>query len=429
MLPIRNSYRHILWIWLIICIGYSCSSNPIKADDKGVKLLKTSDGFGLFRNGKKFHIKGAAGNTHLKELAKAGANTLRVYDTLGLKQKLDLADSLGLTIVIDLPLTISEGQIKKNTVDAVLSTVENYKNHPALLYWVLGNEVYYPKLNPKSLDEEFNQLVEKIHQIDPYHPISTTVTGGAVKNMLLIKMRCPGIDFISINSFGHLNQIDLYKKGLFFGQVPYVISEWGNNGPWESNSTTWGAPLEQTSTEKAVQIKQRYQDYIATLDDGRCLGSLAFYWGTKLETTETWFSLFDENENKTQAVFELENVWSDRDLHFKGPEIDHMLINGQRAWGSVISLPGQPMTVQVILGENNQNDNFFWEVKPEIWYETSTENVKDHTKELIEIKEQNNLLITFNAPVKEGPYRLYYTIEGGEGYVATANVPFYVLEK
>ena len=58
-----------------------------------------------------------------------------------------------------------------------------------------------------------------------------------------------------------------------------MITEWGPNGHWESPTTTWNVPIEQTSTEKAASYGERY-DIIAN-DSINCLGSYVFLWGQK----------------------------------------------------------------------------------------------------------------------------------------------------
>src|SRR5690606_27952295 len=93
---------------------------------------------------------------------------------------------------------------------------------------------------------------------------------------------------------------------------PYLITEWGIDGPWEGTpQTPWGAWIEPTSTTKAAQYRQRYRQQMPINDRG-FLGSLIFYWGQKQETTHTWFSLFDEHGNKTEAVAAAEEIWSGR---------------------------------------------------------------------------------------------------------------------
>ncbi|MNY36937.1 hypothetical protein D3C86_1714650 [compost metagenome] len=43
-------------------------------------------------------------------------------------------------------------------------------------------------------------------------------------------------------------------------------------------------------------------------------------------------------------------------------------------------------------------------------------------------KSTTDLGVTFKAPLKEGPYRIFVTITGHNGNIATSNTPFYIVE-
>ena len=57
----------------------------------------------------------------------------------------------------------------------MIAQVREYKDHPALIIWVIGNELNMEK-NPKVWDA-VNDLSKKIHQIDPNHPTTTPLAG------------------------------------------------------------------------------------------------------------------------------------------------------------------------------------------------------------------------------------------------------------
>lgn len=413
---------------LLLVLCGSCNIKSQNQDARKVHVLKTPKGYQMFRNGKPFFIKGASGNSRMVELKAAGANTIRIYDTLGLEEKLTLADSIDLAVVVDIPLQIKNlNEIDLETIDWIDKFVKKYKGHPSLLFWMLGNEVYYPKIFSNDIVKSFNAIVNHIHTLDPDHPVSTAVSTGAIKEILAIDLKSSGIDFISINIFGRINSFDQIKRLLFIWQGPYIFSEWGNNGPWEGDTTKWQAPLEQTSTEKAIQIRDRYQKYIETIDDDRFLGSFAFYWGHKQETTHTWFSLFTEKGQKTQAVFELKNAWAETPRSFRGPKIEKILLNQKIGWESIVCTPGEFLTGNVVLGGLPKNVHFEWEVVPENWFSFSEDYTRKLPNEKVIIEKETITDFKFEAPKTEGSYRLYYTVEADSGYIATANIPFYVL--
>lgn len=412
--------------FIFVWINFSCSK--VNNDyNKRVCIEKSSKGYHIIRNNKPFLVKGASGFDNFYELKAAGGNTIRLYDTLHLKQKLDLADSLGLAVIVDIPLQIKNmNYIDPNAIVWVRKFVNTYKNHPALLCWMLGNEVYFPQLLSNGVTKKFNNILDEIHRLDPNHPVSTAVSTGAVKEILAINLKSPNIDFISINVFGRINDFKSIKQLLFLWQGPYLLSEWGNNGPWESNATTWQAPLEQTSTKKAEEFRNRYINVIDKIDDGRLLGSLAFYWGQKQETTHTWFSLFDEQGLKSQVVHELKNVWRSESVTFNGPAINSILLNENKGYDSMIFTPKDTLFGEVFLKDLENGYEFQWRILPEKWYDAI--NSDDHFLQEDLIISENGTSILFKCPGVEGPYRLHYKIINKSGFFATANIPFYSMK-
>lgn len=374
----------------------------------------------------------AAHKDYLEELKSAGANTARIYDTLDLKNTLDKAHHLGLAAVVDIPMPkqhtdgqfYEDPELFEEMYRRVARVVEQHKDHPALLYWNLGNELYYPYFYKSTrFFERFNILIDLIHELDPNHPVSTTTIGANKLRVLSIEWKSPQLDFISFNSFGSLSTFsDRLKPITPFWNGPHVITEWGVNGPWEAHLTSWGVPIEETSTKKAEQIVQRYQDYIKPLKNDNSLGSFVFYWGQKNEITPTWYSLFEQNHLKSQASFELEKIWKNSDADFPGPQLNYILLNQKGALDDIILPADGPATAEIFFETPPSNYTFQWEIREESWYAFHISRIIPG----IEFKTGGNK-VTFTAPSHEGPYRLHLMITNNTGYFATANIPFYVL--
>lgn len=426
--------RIILSLGLLICCATACTTNPPKKD-ASVYIRETSDGYQLIRNGKPFYIKGAAGKGFLKELKEAGGNTLRVYDTLDLEETLTKADSLGLAVVVDIPIPkfynspeyYEDEKLFKEVKELVAQIVTRYHSYPALLYWNLGNELYYPYLYKSTpFFKNYNKLIDLIHQIDPNHPVSTTTIGANKLRVLSITSKSPELDFISFNSFGVLSSFSKKLKPITpIWDGPHVISEWGVNGPWEVPVTSWNAPIEETSTKKAEQIRNRFISYIQPMKGKGSLGSFIFYWNKKNEITPSWYSLFGEEKQKTQAVYELQKIWKGKNENekFIGPEIEYLLLNGKGAAESIILTPDSEAEAKLFLpGNKNQNFKIEWEIRPESWYKTGESRILKGIQFRIDGKH-----VKFKTPKKEGPYRLYVYLRNSTEFYATANVPFYIL--
>lgn len=418
----------IFYVALISCKNNVNHSEPTPT----VYIESTGNGYQLIRNNEPFPIRGGSTNPQfLEELKQAGANTARIYDTLDLHKTLDKAKELGLAVVVDIPLphyedteSFEDEQLFTEMKKRVRRVVKKHKDHPALLYWNLGNEVHYPGFY-RRLDffSNFESLVDLIRQIDPNHPISTTVAGGNRKRMTSIALRGPGLDLISINIFGALPRLhERPEFDRFLWEGPFVISEWGYSGPWEVQNTAWGAPLENTSNAKAEIIRERFGSEV--MQNEACLGNMIFYWGHKQESTPTWFSIFSEDGGKSSAFYTMHNLWSDDTLTYNGPHIEEIQLNNQRGMDNIILNPNEPAGAEIFLQDSGLDSlEFAWEIRKEAWAKMYEE------QPIIEglIQEQSLLKVAFNTPEREGPYRLLVYIKAPNGDFATANVPFYIL--
>ena len=98
---------------------------------------------------------------------------------------------------------------------------------------------------------------------------------------ITFKENCPDIDFLCVQFYGDIENLAarLDRAGY---QGPYLVTEWGATGHWEVPATPWGAPVEQTSSEKAAAVKYRYENSILA-DSTNCMGSYVFLWGQKQE--------------------------------------------------------------------------------------------------------------------------------------------------
>jgi hypothetical protein len=287
-------------------------------ETRTVYIQKTEYGYQLIRNGEPFYIQGAGGESYFKELAAIGGNTIRLFDTRNLKSKLDEAYKYNLAAIVDIYLpkyktsyySYDDDNENKILKQEIRDLVDEHKDHPALLIWNLGNEINYPVVFWKNdFIRTFNELVSIIHEVDPNHPVSTSIIGVGRKTISSIFIHSPELDLISFNSFGNTIFVNthLAQVSFLFGSRPYFYSELGPDGPWESAYTTWNAPIEATSTRKAELFRERVQ-ITRDVNDGSGLGSLMFYWGSKLERTHTWFSLFKEGY-KSENIKVIENLW------------------------------------------------------------------------------------------------------------------------
>lgn len=392
-------------------------------------------GYHFVRNGDPFYVLGASGDAYFAELKKYGGNTIRIYQPDSLPTALEQASRFGLAVIADLPLPkynkSGDGfygvPAKSDSIlKAVIKTVAKYKNHPALLCWMLGNEINYSP-GEDIFKDDYDALIAAIRKEDPDHPIGTAMISHQLIKMHL-SPRSAGLDFIALNIFGSLSDFETKKNWFRVAWTgPYLFSEWGNNGPWESEETAWGAPLEPTSAKKAELLTERYQSHVGNPTDGRCLGSLAFYWGQKQERTHTWFGFFSDDGHKSQACHALENLWLGKNENYTGIAINYLLLEGKGAHENLVFQPGAIVAAEAFYHEwGGRLKSFKWSVRKEDWFYVQVDSMAPpKLPQLVMMQTPDGA--SFLTPERPGPYRLHLEVVDSADYFAYANVPFYVL--
>jgi hypothetical protein len=424
----------LLALLLIGCSENNDYAHKYEKRGRKVEIVAENGKYTLLKDGRPYVIKGAAGYEYFNRLQRYGGNSVRVWHTDNAQQVLDSAHANGLTVTLGLWLARErEGfnyydkELVEEQLQKLKQEVIKYKDHPALLMWGIGNELYADGANVKVWNA-VNEVAEMIKEVDPDHPTTTTVMNVPYKVINLIADRCPALDVLSINSFGALFSLrEELEKTDWKG--PYIISEFGALGYWESYMTSWQAPIEQTSSEKAEFARERYLKSIASNTD-RCLGSYVFLWGNKQETTPTWFSLMSEKGEETALVHVMRQLWGDTTTTNKPPYIAYVTLDKKFAYDQIFLQPGNTYQATVFTFDP-ENDSLTakWEVLSE------SEELDGNADKQVRPKpiagaliEQNSNKVTLKAPKKEGAYRLYVYVYDGHNNIATANTPFYVTE-
>ncbi len=436
-MSIRTQSLLLLAVTLSIVLS-GCLGEKQPNKSAKVYIDQHDGGYTVMRNGKRYDIRGAGGHSHFRELREAGGNTLRTWDTTNLAQILDSAQRHDLAVIVGLPIPNSgdisfynNPQITQTRYRAIQSVIKRFRNHPAVLMWCLGNELDFPfKWTYGDFYDSFNALTDMIHREDPDHPVTTTILNFNKKYIFNIRLRCD-IDVISFNIFSNLPLLrgDLDDLAWFW-KGPYMLLEWGINGPWQgTEQTAWGAYIEDTSKKKADIYEERYLQFMP-LKDPRFLGACVFFWGHKQETTHTWFSIFDEKGNASEAVGTMQRLWTNKLSPVVYPEVKYMLLNGQGARDNVLLNPSVPASAEVLLFKGHDRiRSIRWEVFREDWYR---ENQINSTRKLVPLaaaeSSGQNLRLTFSTPQQEGPYRIFATIYDDAGNFASCNIPFYVVD-
>jgi hypothetical protein len=415
----------------------ACSSSqsehltPVK-----VEILQTEAGFRLMRDGDPFVIKGAGIESgYMDSFVAHGGNAIRTWttndDVQSARDVLDDALARGVAVVLCLPMQAERWGFDYDDEAAVAKQlavfqkdVEVYRNHPALLAWIIGNELNLNYTNPAVYDA-VNSISEMIHELDPNHPTTTAVAGINEKAIADIEERAPDLDFISLQVYGELFELPMRLKALGF-EKPFFVTEWGAIGHWEVGNTSWGAPIEATSTEKAATYLRGYEEMLAPLNR-QLIGSFVFYWGQKQERTPTWYGLFTEAGEETASIDVMHYLWNGEWPSNRSPEVRSVQLDDKTADDNIVLSVGEHYTAVVdIFDHDGDPMTFRWILKPE----SDAEQVGGDYEERIAnlngfIDNEKAAEIQITAP-DSGPYRLFVYAYDGEGHAAHANIPFFV---
>lgn len=406
--------------------------NPRKGGK--VEVRKEHGKFSIYKDGTPFFVKGGSGFTYMKELAAAGGNTIRTWDTTNLGKILDEAEANHLVVIAG--FYIPESSLKEfysdtsktgSMIRAYLDVVNRYKNHKALLSWCVGNELSF-SLSPGNYRfyKTMKLLLKNIREADKDHPFTTTILER--RNLVGIKLLLPYFDFISINTFANIRNLSKQLSNIsLFWNGPYLITEWNPRGGWEAATTAWQSPIENTSTTTAEQVSEYYKNYMP-VNDKRFLGSMIFYWGNKEEYTHTWFSIF--NEGKPTEIFEaIRDSWKGENSLHVSPQIEYILLDGKVASDNILTMPHSKHRAVLVSKKGTDTSvlQYHWQILKEDWWSYYKKNPQIPASEPGLISDSSKENIEFLAPGEEGPYRLFLTVSNDKGYIATANIPFYVV--
>ncbi|UPL50784.1 glycoside hydrolase family 2 TIM barrel-domain containing protein [Hymenobacter sublimis] len=434
--------RSFVSFWLIICLstwlfsgchsaGTHPEQQPVAPGVVPVQVVKTKDGYQLLRGGKPYTIKGVAGLQQLERVQALGGNSLRLYTTNYADAILDKAQQQGLTVMLGLWMKpeyedfdyFDRKAVARQQAE-IREQVLRFRHHPALLMWNVGNELDNHTNNPRAF-QALNEVARMIHELDPHHPVTTTLTSNF--NMVsAVERFCPDLDVLTVNIFGGLGELDsrLVQDGW---AGPYIVGEYGARGWWEAPRTTWRAPLDQSSNTKAEFMRTRFEKSV-TGQPRRCLGSYVLYWGQRFEQTAMWFSLFTDKGEKTAVVDMVHYLWTGKQVANKAPRLTRLRLGGLPPERNVLLRPGATYQASVEATDPEADSlRFTWQVVPEVDENFVLPQDRTAPEPLPNIIQQaQGERVLLQAPRKKGPYRLLVMANDGHGSVATHSYPFFV---
>ena len=429
----------------LLAAGCASAPDPSTADGPAVVRVVEADGrYTLTVDGEPFYIKGAGLEFgDYDALAAHGGNSLRTWRTdngqeTG-REVLDRAHAAGLMVTMGLEIARERpGQGRgvfgfdyddeaavAAQLERVRAEVLALKDHPALLMWGIGNELNLGAENP-AVWSAVGEISDMIHEVDPNHPTTTMLAGVSKDIVDEINVRAPSLDLLAVQFYADIENLAMRIDDAGW-TGPYIITEWGATGHWESPQTPWGAAVETTSSEKARLYRTRYQTAIAP-DTTQILGSYVFLWGQKQERTPTWYGMFLPTGEETETIDVMHEIWTGAPAANRAPRIAPPTLDGRGALDAIVLQPGETVAASVTSSDPDGDAlRYAWEVREE---QTDLSEGGDDESEPARVPGVLNGAATasptLTAPDAPGAYRLFVYVYDGQGNAAHANIPFHV---
>lgn len=402
-----------------------------------VRIVQEDGRYQLQVDGAPFHVKGAGmSGAGQDALAARGGNSFRTWssglDSAKVRAMLDQAQRNRLKVAMGIEVGNERHGLDYDDARAVAAQLARirqevtlYRDHPAVLMWVVGNELNLDYRNP-AVWNAVGAIADMIHEVDPNHPVMTTLAGFDRKLITLLKTRAPSLDLIGVQLYGDIGELP-HKLRESGWTGPYVVTEWGPTGHWESPLTSWKAPIEDHASRKAELLQQRYEQVIAA-DTRQGLGSYVFLWGNKQERTPTWYGLFLPSGESTPAVDAMEFVWTGKWPANRAPSIGPLRVDGRGAQDSVVLRAGAKHEAQVQASDvDGDVVRYRWTVLRESEAKTIGGDREDVPPQVpVSLEDVGAGRARFSTPDAPGNYRLFVEAHDGRGHAAYANLPFRV---
>lgn len=418
-------------------LGASQSSAGDTRDPARVEVVRNDDGWELLRDGTPFEIRGAGGSAPLEILRSIGGNAIRTWGAEDLRRVqpsgrtlLGEADEHGVAICAGFWMEhprhghdYDDPAFVEAQLDELRAFVREYRDEPSILIWGVGNEVELGA-DPRRILTEMNRAAREVKEIDPSRPTMVVIAEIGDDKVRLFDELCPDVDILGINSYAGMGSLPRRLREAGY-DGPYIVTEYGTPGHWETGSTPWGAPFEPTSTQKARFLDEVYDK---TIDgDPNCLGGFAFAWGWKQEVTDTWYGLFTPSGEMTQRIEVLREKWTGSPGNNLCPTIEPIRIP---ATDLNAVAPGRTITARVEARDPDDDElEYRWLVRAVPTTQTVGGDHQDVPPAIdVTIDEPSPGNAVVRVPATPGAYRLFVFVTDGKGHAATANVPFRVVD-
>lgn len=422
--------------YFLIAVSFLCSISGCStavsrstAPANRVRIEGVKGDWYLTLNGKRFDIKGVGVGRRqsregeadfLKMAADLGANTVRTWGVnQGDQHYLDQAHAYGLYVDAGVWLNpIRKGysasyrdknycaKVRKQT----LRYIEQFKDHPAILLWNIGNEtIYWTESDQErvAFARFLEKLIKDIHAIDPDHPV--VYASSFTTALPYIKDYVPSLDIFGLNVYGGIHSA--HEKIIDALDIPYVITEYGPPGNWDQPKDRFGKPIEPPDESQVYSYKRDTKE-IEKLN-GHCLGAFVFHLGDTTQVSATWWNINYKQYKKP-------SYWAVKEM-YTGVKNEHPLFSIRNLTFSKMAglKPGEKIVLTAKLAHAyNGNLRFKY------FYSTASDEVglvEFPNNEFPLDVEGEGAQVVASAPRKPGLYRVYVLAYDDHGNASAFN--------
>jgi hypothetical protein len=312
---------------------------------------------------------------------------------------------------------INDREGKLALLDSSLSAVQNYKDHPAMLGWGIGNEVTQninTELEKIAYAEHLEKVCQAVKQLDSRCPLSSI--SAWTTDVPYWNKYCPSLDLYGINAYGYgAYALPRVLEGLGV-KKPYFLGEFGITGEWDSPADKNGVKIEPNDIQKYDFFANNWHK-IETTSGAMFRGGFHFHFGRKLSFTGIWLNFFIEDACRP-AYWGTRKAFSGQDPINPLPLI--------RDFG--LLKPGDSKEpngwVEVSFNSSDRGDvSFYFNQRTR---ETRTE--RDAVVPLLhrEIKPHN--LYEIQLPAKTGPIKVYAFLKDKNNNLAIASISLSIID-
>lgn len=374
------------------------------------------------------HEKGKDGTDYFSLAKEAGVNTVRTWGiNQGTKGYLDAAllNNLSVDAGIWLPhcnkmrkekvFSYLDNPEKLNKIEEdVLTYIRTFKDHPALLFWNIGNEVLFFTNEEKekiAFCRFLSQLVKKAKEIDSDHPILYTCAGTS--EFKYIKKYVKNLDLLGVNTYGGIEGIyNSWKQQGF--KIPFILTEAGPLGPWDCPKDEFGKSIDQADYEKSFSFQLFFEEYEKYKKS--CLGIFPFLLSETTQESLSWWNI-TLGSQKRESFHVIKKYYTGKTDPNTPPLCTALSLDKTKA------SPNDLLTL-VFKSRDKENDPLHYDLE----VSTSIENVLEHKVNVPVPVEKiiSGESVQFKAPENPGIYKLHLYVFDGKGNAAVRTISFKV---